>query len=421
LRVVVAAYAVERMRRPDRLSYRESVGQSARGFSAPQIRDVALGVSAAVLLVATSGQLEPGGGERAFDALAYACMAAAGGVLSVRRRWPVTTVAVVTTVLAVYLARGYPGGPVFATLFIALYSVAVGRSRRLAFGSAAFAAGALVVVAEAADTGPGLVVHLVFVGWAAAAVFLGDAVRSRRSHLAALQERARHLEQSREDEARRRVVEERLRIARDLHDSVAHSMVAINVQSGVAAHLIDRYPSKARDALVVIQQASREVLEELTALLVLLRLDPGEEPGRSPTPGLDQLEALVESTGRAGLGVVLHVEPQLGVVPHPVSVAAYRIVQESLTNVVRHAGSTAHACVTVAGNGVGGLSVEVADDGGSEGRRHDGVVQGTGVVAGAGVGITGMRERVEATGGRLEAGPRPGHGFVVRATWPPRS
>ena len=371
--------------------------------------DLAVAAGAVASVVSITAQIEPSNGERPLDALAYGCMVAAGGALAGRRRRPLVVVAVVTGALAVYAWRGYAGGPVFVTLFVALYSLAAGRDRPVAFGAAAAAAAVLVVVGELVGTGPGLV-HLVFVSWAAAAVFLGTAVRSRRDHLEAVEERARQLEQSREEEARRRVAEERLRIAQDLHDSVAHSMATINVQAGVAAHVIDRHPERARHALVVIQQASGEVLDELAALLGLLRLDGERGPARAPTPGADQLDALVESTRRSGLEVELRVERDLGDVPQPVGVALYRIVQESLTNVVRHARSGAAATVTVTGDGDGGLQVEVVDDG----------TPTDGDGPGAGVGIVGMRERAEATGGALDAGPRPEGGFGVRAVWPAR-
>ncbi len=376
-------------------------------FRSP-LADAAVGLLAAASVVAATSQIEPSGGERPLDGLAYACMVTAGGALAGRRRWPLPVVGVVTTALALYLARGYPGGPVFVTLYVALYALATSRGRRVAFPAAAATASGLVVVGEVAGTGPGLL-HLVFVGWAAAAVFLGDAVRSRHHYLEALEQRARHLEQSREDEARRRVAEERLRIAQDLHDSVAHTMATINVQAGVAAHVIDRHPDKARDALVVIQQASSEVLDELAALLGLLRPDGQERHSTSlaPTPGPAQLGSLVESAQRSGLEVTLRVERDLGAVPQPVGVALYRIVQESLTNVVRHAGAGARATVTVTDDGDGGLAVEIADDGAG--------ANGTG---GTGVGIVGMRERAEATGGTLTAGARPQGGWVVRGVWP---
>jgi signal transduction histidine kinase len=376
----------------------------------PLVADALLGVLAAVSVVGATYQIEPTGRERPLDLLAYLCMVTAGAALAGRRRWPLAVVAVITAALGVYLGRDYPGGPVFVTLYVALYTLAAGRGRRVAFPVAAGAAGGLVGVGEVAGTGPGLL-HLVFIGWAAAAVFLGDAVRSRRRYLGALEERARHLEQSREEEALRRVAEERLRIAQDLHDSVAHTMATINVQAGVAAHVIDRYPDRARDALVVIQQASREVLDELAALLGLLRPDHRSGDGLTPTPGPDQLGSLVESARRSGLDVTLRVERDLGSVPQPVGVALYRIVQESLTNVVRHAGPGAKATVTVSG-GVGDqLAVEIADDGaGGNGATASGR-------GGSGVGIVGMRERAQATGGTLVAAARPDGGWAVRGVW----
>jgi signal transduction histidine kinase len=352
--------------------------------------------------------IEPSSDDRQLDGLAYVSMVVAGAALAGRRRWPLGVVALVTGALGVYLSRGYPGGPVFACLFVALYSLAIGGSRQSSLAAAAAAAGTLVVVGEVAGTGPGLM-HLVFIGWTAAAVFLGDAVRSHRSQVAALRERAVQLERSREDEARRRVAEERLRIAQDLHDSVAHSMAIINVQAGVGAHVFDRHPARAQDALTVIQQTSSEVLDELAALLGVLRLESDQPEPRTPTPGPSQLPALVESVRRSGLAVELYVDGSLDEVPQPVGAAVYRIVQESLTNVVRHAGLGVTARVVVGGDAAGGLTVVVVDDGtGPNGTAH----------AGTGVGIAGMRERAAATGGGLQAGPRPEGGFRVQARWP---
>jgi signal transduction histidine kinase len=181
----------------------------------------------------------------------------------------------------------------------------------------------------------------------------------------------------------------------------------------VAAHVIDRHPDRARQALVIVQRASGEVLDELGALLGLLRLD-GDGAALTPTPSPGQLDALVTSASRSGLEVRLRVEGEVDVVPPPVGVALYRIVQESLTNVVRHAGSGATAAVTVARDRDGRVSVEVVDDG-----RGNGEGDGRGT-AGAGMGIRGMRERAQASGGALEAGLRPEGGFAVRAVWPGR-
>jgi signal transduction histidine kinase len=252
-------------------------------------------------------------------------------------------------------------------------------------------------------------VHLVFVGWTAAAVFLGDAVRSHRGQVAALEERAVQLEQSREGEARRRVAEERLRIAQDLHDSVAHSMAIINVQAGVGAHLFDRDPTRARDALGIIHRTSTEVLDELAAVLRLLRLGSDEPAPTAPTPGPSQLPGLVESVRRTGLAVTLTVAGDLDAVPQPVGLAMYRIVQESLTNIVRHAGFEATATVVVIAEGARRLTLDVTDDGaGANGATP----------SGAGVGLRGMCERAAATGGVVHAGPGREGGFRVRAEWP---
>lgn len=371
--------------------------------------DLALAVVATVLVLGITGQIAPAGDERSLDALGYATMLVAGGALAFRRRWPVAVVGVVAGALVVYLGGGYVGGPVFATLFVALYSLAVQRPRRLGFPVAASVAVVLLVVGTVAGTGPGLLLHLVFVGWAAAAAFLGDAVRSRREHLAALEDRARHLAETREEEARRRVAEERLRIARDLHDSVAHSMATINVQSGVAAHVIDRRPDQARAALEVVRSTSEEVLEELAGVVGLLRVDSNEPVPRTPTPGLEQIPGLVESSRHAGAEVSLRVQGSPGPVPPSLAVAAYRIVQESLTNVIRHA-DPAVAEVTLGYGSDGGLWVEVVDDGRGTPRPSPG----------PGVGIVGMRERAEATGGTLEVGRGSRGGFRVRAQWTDR-
>ena len=394
-----------------RSSYREVVARDHR-FPHPVVVDLLVAAVAVAFPAVVATQIEPAGGERAVDGFGFALIAVAGGALAFRRRWPLAVVGAVTAALTVYLGRDYAGGPVFLTEIVALYSLATAWERRAAFAVALVASGWLIGVGFVLGTGPGLI-HLVFAGWAAAAVFLGDAVRSRRAHLSALEERAHQLEVSREQEAARRVAEERVRIARDLHDSVAHAMTAINVQAGAAAHVIDRNPDRARDALVVIQQQSRDVLAELAALLGVLR-DPTEAPARAPTPGLDDLESLVDGVRRAGLDVRL--EHRRGLtVPAAVGVAAYRIVQESLTNVVRHAGAGSSTVVTVTGNGHGALTVEIADDGRGAGPAGAAAPRGH-----AGVGLTGMRERAVSTGGSLEAGPRPEGGFLVRACWPGR-
>ena len=371
-------------------------------------RDLAGAALVVAFLVLATGNIPVDTDDRALDALGYALLVLAGASLAFCRRRPEVTVGVVTAVLGTYIARRYVGGPVFVTGWIALFALSWRTDRRRALVGAAVLVAVLSVVSTVVE-GEAVLLHLVFIGWSAAAVFLGDALRNRRSYLTQLEDRARDLEHTREEEARRRVAEERLRIARDLHDSVAHAMVTINVQAGAAAHVVDRRPEAAKEALGAIQRASGDVLDELGALLGLLR-DDGEAPGREPTPGLGQLGALVDATSDAGVPVSLTVAGPVDAVPPRLGTAAYRIVQESLTNVIRHAGSAPTRVAVRAGDD-GALLVEISNDG--TGRDDSS--------PGAGTGIRGMRERAESTGGTLEAGPQPGGGFTVRASWGRRS
>jgi signal transduction histidine kinase len=359
----------------------------------------------AFLMLATA-HIPPGDGDRSLDAVGYGTLALAGGSLSLARRKPWITVCAVTAALAVYIGRTYAGGPIFATGWIAFFSLGYHVRRRDAVVAAATLSGILVVVGAVAGRSEPLL-HLMFLGWSAAAVFLGDALRSRRQYLAELEERHRNLERTREEETRRGIAEERLRIAQDLHDTVAHAMATINVQAGAAAHVVDRRPESAREALTVIQRASGDVLDELSALLNLLR-DPVAPGERAPTPGLERVPDLVATTEQAGLAIELTVTGPVDAVSPALSTAAFRIVQESLTNVVRHSGSVrAGVRIDVAD---GRLAVEVVDEGTVTAGGNNGT----------GRGIQGMRERAEATGGELHAGARPEGGFRVRATWPGR-
>jgi signal transduction histidine kinase len=204
-----------------------------------------------------------------------------------------------------------------------------------------------------------------------------------------------------------------LRIARDLHDSVAHAMATINVQSGVAAHLLDRKPEQAKVALEAIRRASSDVLDELGTILGALRRDDGAAP-RAPAAGLDRLDDLVERSSADGVAVTCTVAGDPAVLPPSLSAAAYRVIQEALSNTRRHAGDAATATVAVTIDGPGVVSVDVADDGG----RRRGAPQAP-ATPGHGFGLAGMRERVESTGGVLTTGPRPipDRGFRVRASW----
>ena len=375
----------------------------APGSWLPDVLGAALAVA---FLTFVTRHFVPQPGERALDALGYGLLALAGGALVLCRRRPVVATALVTVALAGYLVREYPGGPIFVTAWIALFALSWRTTRRTALIGAIVVCAVLGVAALVGSGEP--ILSVLFVGWSAAAVFLGDVLRNRRSRLAELEERAHYLELTREEEARRRVAEERLRIARDLHDGVAHAMATINVQAGAAAHVVDRRPAAAKEALEAIQRASADVLDELAALLDLLRddgqpadagADAGPRPDRGPRgrratrPCRSRWRSTVRST----------------TVPSPVGTAAYRIVQESLTNVVRHAGMRRTRASRSRVEPDRALTVEVADDGPGE----------VGPSNGSGLGLRGMRERAESTGGRLEAGPPagrrvPGPGDVGR-------
>ena len=384
-----------------------------------RIVDAVLGVVAAAAVIAITRQIDPTGSERELDALAYVAMAAAGLALAVRRRYPRAVLAVITVALIVFTRRLYLGGPIYLTMAVALYTLSVqARTRREAVVPAATAVAAMTL---GGIVGVGGSIEwtwhaAVFPGWAAAALFLGEAARNRRDYLQGLVDRARYLEETREEEARRRVAEERLRIARDLHDVVAHTIATINLQSGVAAHVLERRPEQAAEALVAIKRSSGDALHELRATLDVLRSDgdtddtrgtdaSGGTAPRSPTPGLARVEDLAATAAGAGLPVTVQWEGERGPLPVAVDVAGYRIVQESITNVMRHAGP-ARAEITIATT-PSSIEIEVVDDG-----------RGASAEASGGHGIAGMRERAFLAGGTLAAGARPGGGYRVFARLP---
>jgi signal transduction histidine kinase len=353
---------------------------------------------------------------RPLDPLAYLLLVAGPAALLVRRRWPARVLAVTVTCGLAYAARTYPEGPSSLANFPALWTVALTLPRRTAWvaagGTALAVAGTeLFLYGDTMFEGEPLYAAVTVF----AAMWWGEAVRARRAYVAELRDRAERAERTREEEARRRVDEERMRIARELHDVVSHTIGVISVQAGVASHLLERRPDKAAESLAAIRQASDEALGELHAMLGVLR-DGGGGAGDggaaplSPAPGLGELDALVAQAAGAGLEVQVSLEGEPRRLPPAVDLAAYRVVQESLTNVIRHA-RAGHAHITVR-HADGRVVVEVTDDG----RARPG--NGSGDGNGSGKGILGMRERARALGGTLEAGPRPGGGFRVLATLP---
>jgi signal transduction histidine kinase len=375
--------------------------------------DVAVALSTGVLqVVLTLLASQNLRGRLPLDALGLALLVAGPVALLGRRRWPLATLLLIAAVTVLYFALGYPFGPAWLALLVALWTAVTGGQRLAAYLTAGVAIPAYVALTALLTRTPepsavGLVAHL---GWLVVVLVIAEVVRVRRERLL---EAAR----TRAEEDRRRAGEERLRIARELHDVLAHNISLINVQAGVALHLMDEQPGQARTALAAIKQASNDALRELRSVLDILR--QGGDAPRSPTSGLDSLDGLVANAQAAGLQVRTRVEGTPRSLPAGVDLAAFRIVQEALTNVTRHAGRPATATVLV-GYGDHDLTVQVDDDGkgveSASGRQESDSDRQIG--RSAGNGIRGMRERAAALGGELTAGPRPGGGFRVSAHLP---
>ncbi|MGV9770587.1 sensor histidine kinase [Streptosporangium sp. NPDC003464] len=358
--------------------------------------------------------------------LGYVLLIVSGVVVAVRRRWPVPVFVTAALASLVYYGLDFPDGPGWLGLFVALYTLAAyGDGRRslviAGVGTSVLAIGWLVA---AADIEPRAAIGWVFfrIGASVMSAALGESVRSRQVIAAEAQERAELAERTREEEARARVDAERLRIAREVHDTVAHAIAIINVQSGVTAHVLDKRPEVAREALRVIEQTSSRALREMRAILGVLR-DDGDD-GRVPYPGLGQIDELAAKAREAGLDIKLEETSPAAPLPSAVGSAAYRILQESITNVIRHVGPTR---VTVALNPrIDALEIRVTDEGRRAAPGHDSAdprlparhPSGTGSSAASGRGIVGMRERCRLLGGDLDAGPLPGGGFEVKARLP---
>lgn len=335
--------------------------------------------------------------------VAYLLLLVASGALLWRRRHPVSVVFVTTGAAMLYLGAGYPYGPVFLTVGVGCFSALVAGHRTAVWtaGGMFWAGHALVShwlyrwLPPHGDPAASWGQELVIATWVVAIVAVAELVRIRREQWA--RERA-----ERAQAARRRADEERLRIARELHDVLAHSISVINVQAGVGLALLDSDPEQARTALSTIKAASKEALGEVRQVLDTLRA-PGDAP-RAPAPGLGRLGELVEQAAGAGLTVTVDgAAPRLA---PGTDLAAFRIVQEALTNVVRHSGSR-HARVRV-DCAKSALRLRVDDDGPATGAD----------AGGSGNGLAGMRERAAGLGGTIEAGPRPDGGFRVLAVLP---
>jgi signal transduction histidine kinase len=370
--------------------------------------DAAVSIAWLAVLVglAVSRHFHPSAGWHTLALLLLAPLASLP--LAVRRRWPVP---VFFVVLAASVACGIVGlqvstvtGPTYA-----LYTVAVQADRTWSLlALAAVEAGAIVngtvpgvgVRLTLATTGKSNTVNAAFIMLVQLTVWIAaDSIRRRRAYSADLRERS----------LREALSEQRLQIARELHDIVAHAMSVVAVQAGVGSHLIAARPDEAAKSLRAIEATARAALSETRSLLSVIRDDDYDLASRSPVPGLDNLQALVQRVADAGQPVTLRVEGQPRALPQSLELSVYRVVQEALTNVVRHAVPPVTATVVIRYDDDGSVVVEVTDDGhGSGNRRSDG----------GGHGLAGMRERVSLLGGDLSAGPRAGGGYRVTARLP---
>jgi signal transduction histidine kinase len=337
--------------------------------------------------------------------------------LAFRRRAPFTVFAIAAVALAVQGSLEFRG-PLFAFLAfnLAVYSLAAYGERRLAVrGVAVWAClltvrlGYVIVTRWPQVTITGLRDVVDDYVLLAAAWTLGEGVRQRRVHAAELEDRAAHLEREREEKARQAAIQERLRIARELHDVVAHSLSVIGVQAGAARLVLDTDPdpTRTREAVAAIEATANRAMAEMRRALGILRDTEPSGAALAPLPGLGQLPALLDQLRRSGLPVELTVEGTPRPLAASIDLSLYRIVQEALTNALKHAGA-AHAEVVVC-YGTHDITVEVADDGRGPPPSAAGA---------QGAGMIGMRERVTLFGGELQVGPRPLGGYAVRVCLP---
>ncbi|MBO2454716.1 sensor histidine kinase [Actinomadura barringtoniae] len=361
-------------------------------------------------------------------------------VLVVRRRHPVITLWATIITAVVYYSMGFPDGPIGLAFVIALYTAAVECRLFVSLAATAAINAGFVLMNLWRGTGGNTTAEQLAGAESVAGVTffllpviaLGQYVRNRRQHIAAIEERAAEAERTREQEALRRAAEERLRIARELHDVLAHQISLINVQAGAALHRRDD-PERAYASLEAIKRASKDTLRELRGVLGVLRQVDEQDGGPpvAPAPSLSRVGELLEQTSAAGLKATLSGPPPAVDLPAPVDLAGYRIVQEALTNAVRHAAAstatvqirctTEAVIVQIDDDGVGPTPAGSAGGpGGSveSGGAADAAEQGEAGGGGSGNGLRGMAERAASVGGEMTAGPGPGGGFRVWARLP---
>jgi len=382
-----------------------------RGAVTPVVADAILGVCVAVGLLAAA-VAEVGSGAmvsaRPVDAGAVALAATIAAAVAVRRRYPVAALVVLNAVCMIWFSGPYPGRLIVLAPLIGCYTLAAERGWRWGLAGAVPTAliGIVAIRVVLGDTETAGVVPIAVL-LAATAGSAGAAVGYYRAVLAATRAQLVRETQSREERARRLAVEERLRIARELHDVFGHTMATISVQAGVGLHVLEQRPGQAREALAAIKKICDDGLTDVKTILGILRADApaGEEEPRAPRGGLDRLTDLFDTAEAGGLRVELHVEGDPRPLPAPIDLAAYRIIQEALTNVLRHAG--ARTVRLTLQHAPSRLLVRIRDDGPI-----------TSADTTSGYGIDGMRERARALSGQLTAAPHPGGGFEVCAELP---
>ena len=371
----------------------------------PRPLDAIIGTAFTVVgLIGMTTTTDSKGIFRSTDALGIALSLGCSLPYYFRRRAPVTVLIVSTISLVLLATLEYPSSVQSQMMLVGAFTVGShSEGLRRAIGIGALGIGVLIVaIIGIPDTNS---VNLALTGAIYAAAFLfGSTLRNRRLYTQQLEERAVLLMRERDEEAKRAVADERLRIAQELHDVVAHSMGVIAVQAGVGEHVIDADPAEAKRALAAIATTSRSTLTEIRRLLGVLRENDGAE--HAPAPGLRDLPRLVADLDGAGLQVELALDGDACELPPGVDLTVYRIVQEGLTNVLKHAGpATARVAITHA---PGTVRIEITDDGRGVNAR---AVPG-------GHGLLGMRERVAVYGGTLETGPQSGGGYRVAAQIP---
>lgn len=407
--------------RPGLTPYREGVSPRIgllRGWlgAHPMVGD---GLAAVLLFVAALPQLlsasKPMAGLVRPDTFSAVLTALTVGVVVLRRRWPLTVlVAVIAGITVMLVFQREPNTAVALAFFLAIYTVAAHRPLAASSAGGVLALLSFVALMLALPIKVSLVGALTNCALVGGVWWVGRSLRLRRAYLAELEHRAARLERARESDSRAARVEERSRIARELHDVVAHHVSVMTVQAGAARRVLDRDPDAAREAMSTIEEIGRSTLNEMRRIVGVLRTDRDEvAAGRelSPQPGLHEVGDLVDHVRETGLSVQLWIEGQPRPLSPGVDLAAYRLIQEALTNSMKHAGPQARAWVRIS-HTAHDLLIQIEDDG-----------RGVAAALAAGEdspghGLVGMRERVALYGGELRIGPRQGGGYEVRARFP---